>query len=297
MIIKPRVGVPPEAVRQTARHTLFVEGSSPATIDPTALDALLGTLITVKPLGASFHIRSAAEALQPHHPDYYFLIDRDHQNVPVVEKSWKNFPDPKTQNLLIWRRRELENYFLISDYLVHSDYLTCNQDKLEAAIVKAARQRIFLDAANLAITQVREDLKSKWIESFPSSTGFETRAKARIELLSRAEFVTHPKAVKSKLGQKALEKRFDAIVDEWLGDASLVEPLIGKGTWLEMIRGKAILPTVINYCFKVRDANGRVLQGKSKLFEVVRNLLQKPLTNQPKDFQALYQLISERVSE
>lgn len=295
-MIRPRIGVSPEAVRQSARHTLFVEGSEPSAIDPTTLDTLLGGLIIVKPLGPSFHIRSAAEALYPHHPDYYFLIDRDHQSEEIIEKSWENFPDPATQNLLIWRKRELENYFLLPEYLAKCDYLSCKQAKLESDILQAAHQRIFLDAANLVITQVREDLKRKWIESFTSSTGFETRAKARTALLNRSEFTNHPKNVKLWLGQKNLAKKFDAIVDEWLGDSSLPKPIIGKGIWLEMVRGKVILPTIINNCFKVRDVNGKVLQGKDKLFEVVKNLLQKPLEDQPDDFQKLHQLISERVS-
>jgi hypothetical protein len=294
-MIKPRIGVPPEAVRQTARHTLFVEGSSPATIDPTVLDALLGNLIIIKPLGSSFHIRSAAEALHPHHPDYYFLIDRDHQSEEDVEKSWNNFPDSKTQNLLIWRKRELENYFLSPDYLWQCDYINCSRDKLEAKLLQVARQRIFLDVANHIITQVREALKAKWVETFPSITGFETRAKACAALLSRSEFVNHSKLVKQRLGKKVLATRFDEIADIWLGDAKFTEPIMGKGIWLEMIRGKAALRTIINDCFKVYDANRKVIQGDRKLSEVVKNLLQKPLEDQPEDFQKLYQMISDRV--
>src|SRR5438067_10221257 len=95
-----------EAVRQGASHTIFVEGSRPETIDPTVIELLLiGTGIRVRPLGPSTNIRAAAQALHPHHPDYYFLIDRDHYSHEAVELSWRKFPDPTTDNLLIWRRR------------------------------------------------------------------------------------------------------------------------------------------------------------------------------------------------
>lgn len=109
-MVEIRRGVDAEEVRQAARHTLFVEGSSDEAIDPQVLDKLLGDVtIQIKTLGPSSHIRSVAEALHKHHPYYYFLIDRDHHNDIEVERCWERFPDISTCNLLIWRRRELEN--------------------------------------------------------------------------------------------------------------------------------------------------------------------------------------------
>ncbi len=103
-------GPRPEEIRQSARHTLFVEGRSPDSIDPIVLQELFkGLSVRVEPLGPSYHIKSAAEALYRQHPDYYFLIDRDHYYDDFVEKCWRNFPDPDTNNLLVWRKRELEN--------------------------------------------------------------------------------------------------------------------------------------------------------------------------------------------
>ena len=113
-MIGVRAGVGADAVRFDARHVLFVEGGGAEAIDPTVLRALLGSLLRIEPLGASFSVTSAAEALHPFHPDYYFLIDRDHHDDDFVERSWANFPDAGSQNLLVWRKREIENYFLDS---------------------------------------------------------------------------------------------------------------------------------------------------------------------------------------
>ncbi len=84
-----RTGVSPEAVNQAATHTLFVEGSGSDAIDPRALMRLLrGSDIAVRALGPSFHIKSAAQALHPHHPNYYFVVDRDHHDDTAVDTAW-----------------------------------------------------------------------------------------------------------------------------------------------------------------------------------------------------------------
>jgi len=81
-------------------------------------------MIRIRPLGPSYSVKSVAEALHPFHPTYYFLIDRDyHHNDDFVGRCWDNFPDPATHNLLVWRYREIENYFLEPDYLAYSDFL------------------------------------------------------------------------------------------------------------------------------------------------------------------------------
>src|SRR5260370_2335149 len=110
-MVEIKRGVAPEEFRRAAAHTLFVEGSSDETIDPEVLRLLLKDMpLRIKAMGPSSHIRSVAEALHRHHPDYYFLVDRDHHDLHTVEECWQNFPLTTTNNLLIWRRRELEKY-------------------------------------------------------------------------------------------------------------------------------------------------------------------------------------------
>ena len=49
-------------------YKLFVEGDNESSIDPIILRRLLNDTITVRPLGPSTHIRSAAKSLHRHHP-------------------------------------------------------------------------------------------------------------------------------------------------------------------------------------------------------------------------------------
>lgn len=116
---------PVQAIHRAAGHTLFVEGKFDADVLNEFFKAhpLGDNLLHVEPFGPSFSIRAAAEALHRHHREYYFLIDRDHCDDAEVARSWENFPGPATKNILVWRRRELENYFLIPEYLLRSPHL------------------------------------------------------------------------------------------------------------------------------------------------------------------------------
>lgn len=71
----------------------------------------------------SFSVRSVATALRQFHPEYWFVIDRDDWDDTAVEASWQRFPDPAHDNLLIWRKKELESYFLEPDWACRSRYL------------------------------------------------------------------------------------------------------------------------------------------------------------------------------
>ncbi len=110
-------GIRPEEVRLQGQHVLFVEGEGGDSVDPTVLNELFEQRIRIEPLGSSYFVRSVAEALFSCHPTYYFLIDRDHYADEYVDRCWNSFPDPEKHNLLVWRRREIENYFLEPEYL------------------------------------------------------------------------------------------------------------------------------------------------------------------------------------
>ena len=141
-MVQVRTGIRPEEVRAGGEHVLFVEGKEDGSLDQAVLRALLSRTIRIDTMGPSYSIRSAAQALARHHPHYYFLIDRDHYDDKFVERSWKNFPDPIADNLLVWRRREIENCFLDPPFLVESAYCHVSESKITETLVALAQHRL-----------------------------------------------------------------------------------------------------------------------------------------------------------
>lgn len=293
-MIKVTTGIRAEEVRQQGQHVLFVEGRDKDSVDPKVLNALFSGGLRIEPLGPSFSVRSVAEALHPHHPTYYFLIDRDHYEHDFVDGCWKNFPDPGTHNLLVWRRREIENYFLEPQYLVRSKYCRVSEEKLGEKVLHFANQRLFLDIANHVVISIREELKRNWIEKFKNPDDFSTKDGALLKLKKANEFDQHRTNVHSKVSTEEVERRFADFLGEMTGGQEGIA--FGTGNWLHLIQGKKVLAQVVNSeCFQVVTTDETALMGREKLNEVVKDLLQKDAAVQPQDFMALKELIDNRV--
>lgn len=293
-MIKVTTGIRAEEVRQQGQHVLFVEGRDKDSVDPKVLNALFSGGLRIEPLGPSFSVRSVAEALHPHHPTYYFLIDRDHHEHEFVDRCWTNFPDPGTHNLLVWRRREIENYFLEPQYLVRSKYCRVSEEKLGEKVLHFANQRLFLDIANHVVISIREELKRNWIEKFSNPSEFSTKDGALLKLKKANEFDQHRTNVHSKVSTEEVERRFADFLGEMTGGQEGIA--FGNGNWLHLIQGKKVLAQVVNSeCFQVVTTDGAALMGREKLNEVVKDLLQKDAAVQPQDFMALKELIDNRV--
>ena len=290
-------GFEPEQSRQAASHTLYVEGKEES-IDYQALNLLLGDIgITIKPIGYSHNIRVVAQALRIQHPNCYFLVDRDHHSLDEVESSWREFPNTNTDNLLIWRRREIENYFLIPEYLEKSRYLkpTCTLEQLRAYIAEAAKERVFFDAANLVILELKKILKQDWIAIFESENGFETEEQVVQKLQQKHISAKEECPIFSRLDDFPIEVRFRELIKDFLAGQETCE--FSYGCWLEMVKGKHIFATVVDKCFRVKDNTGKYLQGQEREIEVVKDLVRLPLAEQPADFQQLHALISARTKK
>ena len=289
-----RTGVRPEEVRQQRQHVLFVEGTEES-VDPLVLGELFQQHISIQTLGPSYSVRSVAEALFPHHPTYYFLIDRDHHDDEFVRKCWDNFPDPETHNLLVWRRREIENYFLDPEYLRGCGYCCVDLGKLKRKILDCANRRLFLDAANHVVVSIREELKRNWITKFTNPDDFPNK-KAALEMLKNvSEFGKYKGDVAMKVSPAEVQERFNHCVEDMMGGNKKLS--FGNGKWIDRVQGKKILAEVINSnCFRVEDANKKPVMGKAKINEVVKALL-KNGNYQPDDFVALRKLIYKRIGE
>lgn len=294
MVVSVRRPDNPQSINQGARYTLFVEG----TFDQQVLTAFfnahpLDVELRVQPFGSAISVRSAAEALHPYHPEYYFLVDRDHVDDDEVARSWEDFPDPRKHNILIWRRRELENYFLIPEYLLRSPFLRVDEERLRRCIREVCRRRLFLDAANHVITGLREGFKRKWIALLPDRPDqVRSRDAAQTRLENLEELPRRRDELAAAITPSALSERLGVVLRELGGEDG--ELLDQRGLWRERLRGKRVLPEVVQRCFQVWPEDGRVpLQGEASQREVAKNLVRRPLADQPEDLQALHRLLNE----
>ncbi|MBF0425646.1 MAG: hypothetical protein HQL66_07490 [Magnetococcales bacterium] len=296
-----QVGGLPEKGRQNARHRLFVEGSGAGSMDVEALKILL-PMLDIRPMGPAFHLQSVAAALHPYHPDDYFLIDRDHHDDQTVEKSWSNFPDATQSNLLIWRKREIENYFLDPPFLQLSQYIKDSYKgpmggaELERQIAASAEARLYLDVANKVIVTIRERQKGRWIQTFKNPSEFPNARTARQKLLARPEFQERVEEIGRTLRDHEIGDLFDQYLQEMSGSQRSLT--FAAGTWRDHMSGKEILRQIINNCFEVKNAQGKLLQGDKKYIEVIKDLMrqgQRAPDKLPADFQELRRLITTRI--
>ena len=289
-MVQIRTRIRPEEVRTGGEHVLFVEGG----LDQVVLRALLGNSLRVEVMGPAYSVRSAAQALAQHHPRYYFLMDRDHYDGQFVERSWTDFPDPAKDNLLVWRRREIENYFLDPPFLVKSKYCRTSEEGLTATLEEVAQKRMFIDVANSVILAVRGEQKRTWIELFSNPADFPSREAAVEQLVSHEAFVERSEQISEMLSRDKLARQFEKSLVLMTGGREKLT--YGTGRWIEMISGKKVLPQLLNSGgFQVKDASGRTLTGQEMEKEIVKELAVKDVVSLPSDLAKLQELIQKCV--
>jgi len=290
-MISVRSGINSSEIKQSAKYTLFVEGKSNEAIDPFVLKELLPN-IKIEAMGPSYYIKSVAEALFPSHPEYFFLIDRDHYDDSEVEDTWRNFPDPGKNNLLIWRRKEFENYFLIPEFLSKSNFIKCSVDELTEKIRRLCQERLWLTVSNYTIIKLREELKKNWINIFSNPQDFSTKEDSINLLLKCPEFSDYSKKVKAATAEKHIKAIFDSYSNLFsLGKDTLH---YGEGKWLEFIDGKKVLNQVVaSRNFMVKDQSGAELSVNEKKKQIARDLIRNK--SLPADFIELKRIITEKV--
>jgi hypothetical protein len=281
---------PSEDVRSRAKHVLFVEGSADG-FDQSILQELLEDRIAVRALGSAFHIENAARAMRSEHPTYYFLIDRDHRSDDQVNKCWGDFCEVGKSNLLIWKRRELENYFVEPDYLRRSQHLKSNAD-VASEVLKCCQERLYLDLVNYVIVKVREEQKANWIKCVPNLMCNSIEDAVEV-LCNMGEFRVRIEKVSDCLSKESLEKMLRDAYVEFTDDRPQLE--LGHGKWLDLMCGKPVLKEVVNKCCDVRSSKGAALQGDRALREAAKTLIRSG--HLPKDFGELRRMIYARVDE
>ena len=288
----------PTDVLQNSKHVLFVEGKDNQAFDPVVLSELFSEEINIEALGSSPSIRSVAPALYAYHPTYYFLIDRDfHFTDEDINKHWEKFPSRETDNLLIWRRKEIENYFLDPQYLAASEYCKVSPETLKEKILHLAEQRVNLDAANYILINVREKIKKTSIKKISKKgNNFPDKESALQQLI--AELGKQPSAyneiIENHLSVKNIKEKFYETLESLKGKTKTLK--FESGNWLQMMEGKEILNQVIDSSyFKVYYKNKKLAHGKEKIMKIIKKLLRSNSPFQPEDFNILQDLINKKI--
>jgi hypothetical protein len=293
-MVSVKVGGPADAVLQGAGRVLFVEGN-PDGLDVTVLRELLSPRVRVASLGPSYSVRSVAEALHKEHPNYWFVIDRDEWDDATVEKSWRSFPDPTQCNLLIWRRKELESYFLEPAWVVHSRYLKdgATEERITSWLEAQAGKTIWLDAANLVIVRARNNVKRARCELLARSDVQNLdRAEVENRLLEAQGLADLAGLSATEADPQRLRQAYAEACTTLSGD---VWPLsFNVGRWRDLIPAKAMFSSLVNQWFKVPDPakGGRaMLTGRDAQFVVATDLLKNHQDSAPPDLRALKQVL------
>jgi len=296
--MKVESGVNATQVNQNAQHKLFVEGNDNQKIDPIVIKELLDNnnlgAVGVRTMGACDNVRSAAQALIKEYPSYYFLIDRDDQDQQTVDKSWQSFPNLAEYNMLIWHKRELENYFIDPDYIEKSLFLK-PAINIRNHILDECNRRIFLDAANLTLYSIQRELRKPLpVQHFKNPDEFKDQNAGTLKLEGLAEAMDDRKvSVATVLEKDAVNQRYIEFIKELSGG---ILPLqYGSGSWLERMSGKEIFGVIANHCFEVTDSQGKLVTGKEKNKIIAKGLVKLPLEQQPADFQKLVSLLQNKV--
>lgn len=261
-MVTVRTGASPQDVLQGAKHVLFVEGTKDG-LDVAVLDKLLSPKLRVEPLGPSFSVRSVATALRQFHPEYWFVIDRDDWDDESVEASWRHFPDPAHDNLLIWRKKELESYFLEPDWACRSRYLALSAscDALKAWLAAEADHLLLLEAANRVLVKARNFIKHGHA---PLLTVGEiegcTKEQVILKLLDSPMLGELAASMAIELSEARVRNAFEDQVQLLSGGCL---PLVwGMGRWRDLVSGKRLFRSMVNRWFEVPDLQKG---GKSRL--------------------------------
>lgn len=292
-----QTGVSSSQVLRGAGHIVYVEGGSDDAFDPTVIRELLkanGLIMTVHGLGACDNVVEAAKAMLWKHPSYYFLADRDGRDHAFVEHSWTHFIDDKTSNLIFWRKRELENYFIEPDYLCRSQFLNVTESELRKRILKEAKRRFYLEAANLVLLRIRSVVVTPPTAWFTQIEKFKNRQDALQELVNSPALQERGESIRDLLKTANRETMLDETLAMLSGGKAQLE--YGTGEWLNLMSGKQIFRAVAGQVFRVTDASGQVLQGIEQNNEVAKDLLKRPLVEQPVDFQQVVALLQNKVA-
>ena len=282
-------------------NVLFVEGTQES-LDVIVLTALLNGIVKVSPIGNSSTLKQSAKAFANSNPNYYFIVDRDYSTVAQVDENWRNFENDASENFLMWRKKEIENYFLDPSFLRRSQYYNGENDdnQLKQKIVCESKKYLFLTAANLSIVEIRQEFHD-WVSVYDNSAlnDFNEYNIGLTNLLNNLDFSSFSEKVATTFDTQKLQIKalYEKYVRELTGLTDSNGNYLlswGHGTWLDRISGKEVLQSVLQTNI-FRIPNGT--QQSEKTNAIIQDLIISERTQLPEDFIKLKELLKKKVLE
>lgn len=275
---------------------LYVEGREDS-LDPIILKRLFESAaksIVIRPIGSCNSVESVSTAFQSYNDDHetaFFLVDRDYHHQGEV-LNWERFKNGDT-NLIVWRKKELENYFLDPEFLQKSQFIS-QPKQLRQKMLVYCQQRLFLEIANYVIVNIRETLKKNWIQRQSNLELFNDYQSALNTLLNMKEFQdleTRTCSSKIKEEIRCLFRQYYLEISE--GRAELE---YDRGRWLDMMDGKLILNFLLNssglFPQTLRETGE---SGREKMNTIASSLLKASAEEElPLDFIELRDMVIDR---
>jgi len=269
---------------------LFVEGI----FDKVVLDCLFeGDPVIVEFLGSCNSVESVAQAFAQS-PNSFFLIDRDHFH-KEKDLDWNRFQAGET-NLLIWPKKELENYFIDSDFLIRTKFLRegVTLEQLRSQILKLSQKRLYLDVTNYIIVSMRESMKKNWIKILTNPDDCPDEKTALTCILNNPALSTIKQRAEQITLESEIKSRFYFYLNEMAGNSKTL--LNGVGKWLDMVSGKNILEELLNNSgFFPNSHNGKQWVGQERMIDIARRLISETFEDHlPPDFKKLKHIVLQR---
>lgn len=219
------------------------------------------------------------------------IIDRDDWTDEVVEASWKSFPDPTCDNLLIWRRKELESYFLEPEWVCESRYVqsSVTPERLQEWLASEADKRLLFEAVNRVLIKTRNAIK-RGGPPLPSFNGFDGLDEEQVlQKVLRSPLLEHlGTVVEVEVSEARIRAAFAEEVRLLSGGS---RPLTwGTGRWRDLASGKPLFRAMVNRWFFVPDlqmGGGARLTGRDAEYAVALELLSLRQGAMPADFSEL----------
>lgn len=281
--------VPLDQKITTEGHILYVEGGKNS-VDVQVLRKIISG-VRVLPLGGASNLESLAEKFSDLHKNIYFVIDRDYRSAYRVQKIWQKFENGG--NIVAWRRREIENYFIDAKFLSKSNYLKKDKkENLKSLIIAEAKKRIFLDAANFAFSEIKYGTKILGLKNNFTLKNFKTEKSAEEEL-KKFDFDHVKSHAGDFLTTKELVEKFKEKLNSISEDPENMQ--YEDRNWMELMRGKGILRGVaVSDYFDFKDLEPKLEKGQQEI-AIIKEILENNVDSIPNDILKVKEMIIKKM--